>query len=462
MNECLLAVNEKVKQMINARKRPRDAAVVVAVTGSSCSGKTTLVNMLRDRLQQRGLDTGIVEQDRFRRTDVHACEKVLPEGTEHAGKITWEGPQFTNWEKFHEQLVASCSIHRVVLIEGYLLLDALHCQLPHFCKLFDAILWIRSTKQQVILRRKEWPNRGTMPLKWTSATQYAEHCVWPTHEAYEARVAADGLLTTHPRAAFLSADDTKHDRLQQAYGHVCRWFPELCTAGTSSSLPRCTTLAASLDRSRPVVLVTHGSMNPVHLGHVQMMVRAKELIEAEGFHVLGGVIGITNAEHIRRKLQDGEQALAAEEPMPDATRLQLLELACKHHQGWLKHCGGRGTQVSSEWRLANLLKSEWPENALVASVQGSDVFGRYPPRNKEFKQDGLLVIAARQGDEEASKLRRDDLRIGSDKVLILPPDPSLAAASSTLVRSAAVRKDRAAVVRMCGEAVADAMLSASV
>ena len=191
------------------------------------------------------------------------------------------------------------------------------------------------------------------------------------------------------------------------------------------------------------------------------MVRAKELIEAEGFHVLGGVIGITNAEHIRRKLQDGEQALAAEEPMPDATRLQLLELACKPHHGWLKHCGGRGTQVSSAWRLANLLKSEWPENALVASVQGSDVFGRYPPRNKEFKQDGLLVIAARQGDEEASKLRRDDLRIGSDKVLILPPDPSLAAASSTLVRSAAKRKDRAAVVRMCGEAVAHAMLSAS-
>ena len=40
--------------------------------------------------------------------------------------------------------------------------------------------------------------------------------------------------------------------------------------------------------SKPVLLVTHGSFNPVHAGHVQMMVRAREALEALGRRVVGG------------------------------------------------------------------------------------------------------------------------------------------------------------------------------
>ena len=38
--------------------------------------------------------------------------------------------------------------------------------------------------------------------------------------------------------------------------------------------------APTLDRRQPVVLITHGSMNPVHRGHVEMMVRARSAQEA--------------------------------------------------------------------------------------------------------------------------------------------------------------------------------------
>ena len=51
----------------------------------------------------------------------------------------------------------------------------------------------------------------------------------------------------------------------------------------SSAMPGADVLSPAMDRSRPVVIVTHGSMNPVHSGHVAMMVRAKEAVEAQGW-----------------------------------------------------------------------------------------------------------------------------------------------------------------------------------
>ena len=44
---------------------------------------------------------------------------------------------------------------------------------------------------------------------------------------------------------------------------------------------------------RRVILVTHGSMNPIHRGHIAIMVSAKALLESQGFEVVEGVIAIT-------------------------------------------------------------------------------------------------------------------------------------------------------------------------
>ena len=172
-------------------------------------------------------------------------------------------------------------------------------------------------------------------------------------------------------------------------------------------------LAPSINRSKPLVLVTHGSMNPVHLGHVAMMVLAKKAFEAQGFTVAKGFIGITRASHIRKK---------GTEPIEDAERLRLIEIAAEQHSDWLTHCGGEGVKVHSSTKLVGLLKSQCPKNALYALVEGSDVFDRYFPKNKKYNKGAMKAIVTRAGEEEKVRELRSELRSGAEKILILPPD----------------------------------------
>ena len=162
-----------------------------------------------------------------------------------------------------------------------------------------------------------------------------------------------------------------------------------------------------------------------------------------------GVIGITKAAHIRSK---------GTEPIPDAVRLRLIEIACRPHSSWLVHCNGFGVKKNSHLQLAGLLKKSWPSDALVATVEGSDVFARYPPKKKNYAHDALKVIVARADEEEKIRKLLRELHSGADKILILSPDITLAAASSTKVRAATERGDRHKLVAMCGEAVADELL----
>ena len=82
---------------------------------------------------------------------------------------------------------------------------------------------------------------------------------------------------------------------------------------------------------KPVLLVTHGSFNPVHAGHVQMMVRAREALEAAGRRVVGGEMAITCQRRIESK---GSAA------MGDELRLALLRLALQPHASWLAATDG--------------------------------------------------------------------------------------------------------------------------
>ena len=430
--------------------------------------------------------------------------KFMQANGPHAGKPTWEGPQFTDWARLHQAVVDACNQFNILIVEGYLVLDAFEWQ-PSLYQLFDCILWVNASFQLVVQRRTEYPRYGS--VKWSSAKEYAEHCVWPIHVAYEARVAQANIFATHSKVACLPEVEGQGARLQRAHTLICGWFAELsiATATLSGPLtdeqrafiaakeaaakkrrdetaarqqqgqmvpppqptlavpppqptlavaPPQPTLAPTMSRARPVLLVTHGSVNPVHLGHVTMMVRARAALEAEGFHVTNGIIGITHARHILKKFKEQKKH---EVPIADATRLRLLELACEPHSSWLRHCGGHGVEVGSARQLANKLKSVHPPNVLFATVEGSDVFERYPGRY-DIDLDYLRVVVARDGALQAARQQRAKFTIGCGKIKILPPDQSLAAASSTSVRAAVVGKDRATVVAMCGEAVGDALL----
>jgi len=176
------------------------------------------------------------------------------------------------------------------------------------------------------------------------------------------------------------------------------------------------------------------------------MVRAKEMLEAEDYQVIGGEIAITRQQHIARK---------GAPVVHDNVRLHLIELACAD-QNWL-----RGVDGSRYGSAAQYIKGErmrwrrvYGESIMGISVEGSDVLLRYPPRNNEIE----LVIVAREGEAEAAALAMHQAQASVGlRAHLLAPEPSHASASSTAVREALLRRDGAVLARMCGHAVATAL-----
>ena len=70
-----------------------------------------------------------------------------------------EEPQFTSWRKLHDAVAAAKAKSAVVIVEGYTLLDSVHTR-PALAALFDAVLWVSSTKAQVIARRTGYPSEA--------------------------------------------------------------------------------------------------------------------------------------------------------------------------------------------------------------------------------------------------------------------------------------------------------------
>ena len=54
--------------------------------------------------------------------------------------------------------------------------------------------------------------------------------------------------------------------------------------------------------ARRVVLLTTGAMNPVHLGHLNAMHRARQHMTSLGYHVVGGFMSPTHDNYVRPKM----------------------------------------------------------------------------------------------------------------------------------------------------------------
>jgi ribA/ribD-fused uncharacterized protein len=197
----------------------------------------------------------------------------------------------------------------------------------------------------------------------------------------------------------------------------------------------------------PVVLVTHASMNPVHLGHIEMMRRSKAALEAQGYRVVRGEIAITDPAWIRKK---------GVAPIGTAERLRLIELACAT-EPWLFGRDGSKYVSSKRYIAGELprLRGVTGEPELrCADCQGSDVIMRFKSRSD------IAVVACRAGDE--AKLRAwqaKDATKGRPPVIVLPPAAGvLGAASSTAARAACDAGDEQRLVSICGPAVAAELL----
>eukprot|EP00971_Amphidinium_carterae_P225710 4476405-Amphidinium_carterae.2 len=136
-------------------------------------------------------------------------------------------------------------------------------------------------------------------------------------------------------------------------------------------------------RDAPVVIVAHGSFNPVHFGHVHMMIRAKERLEEDGLRVVAGVMALAHRDWVQAKKA---QVLA------DDVRACLIDLMCKefHQESWL-YADERGVGYRSYWQMKPLLAMEYP-GCVFYGVWGSDATGTSFPT-------GPSVCVVRRGYE---------------------------------------------------------------
>ncbi len=58
-----------------------------------------------------------------------------------------------------------------------------------------------------------------------------------------------------------------------------------------------------MDERPRIVLLSTGALNPVHLGHVSAMERAREYLNYAGYNVVGGFMSPTHDDYVGPKMQ---------------------------------------------------------------------------------------------------------------------------------------------------------------
>ena len=198
-------------------------------------------------------------------------------------------------------------------------------------------------------------------------------------------------------------------------------------------------------------IACHGSFNPVHRHHVEIMVKAKMKLESEGYKVIAGVLAPTHFSHLARK---GVQAVL------DAHRFQVLCLACEEAEGepkgWLRS-DTRGVHYGSCYKMMkNLLSFEFP-SATGFEVKGADNVVHYNSYWYELQNPCIIFARAgttaelMRGFQEASAETGGPE--GKSTYVVeaeLPGD-----LSSTKIRECLLFGDIAGVREMCSQRVAD-------
>jgi hypothetical protein len=204
------------------------------------------------------------------------------------------------------------------------------------------------------------------------------------------------------------------------------------------------------------VLLTIGSLNPIHKGHVHMMNRAKTSLENQGWTVWAGFVSPSHELYLQSKQLRGRLG-----PLDVASaehRLAMAELAIKEHP-WLK-VGRWETTVSGYW-------PDYPEviEYLLFTVQKVDarisVFyvcgtdhALHNPNGIGIPKTGWVVVP-REGDVIPD-------HTSEEMVVYLEPDQSSEAFySSTKVRTLLREQDTSSqneLITMLGQNVFQYMI----
>jgi hypothetical protein len=387
--------------------------VVIGITGATRSGKGRVSEALSKALG----NATVVGQDKF-----WLCSRQRPDVV--TGEMSSEEPECINHVRFARETqqataaAAAESGRRFVIAEGFQLLHDDSVQ-----ALLGPIHLLELSRAECIRRRSASRDKLRNPRPIDASKM--ERVVWPAYERY----CAASVVPLGARVARHAAPSTDAE-----VAAIVRQ------------------IVASL---RPVVLVAHASVNPIHLGHVDMMCRAKSELESRGYVVVRGIIAVTGEGWLKKK--------GVHPVISTVERVRLVDLACADGgHGWL--CGQDGSTHRSCKRFMDAelptLRNEMHEPDLRGiECQGSDVFLKYSKSSS--KDDSLCVVACRAGEEGSleEELASDAPAGRRRPTVVLPPASlELGAASSTRARAARVRGDTARLAVICGAAVAAALL----
>lgn len=190
------------------------------------------------------------------------------------------------------------------------------------------------------------------------------------------------------------------------------------------------------------VLLSHGSFNPVHLHHTEMMTRAKAAAEAAGFTVVKSILACTSQGYLESKL-GGDR-------IEQSVRMQALDAAIASHS-WLE-VDRRGMTCSSGQNM--LRYTILPELSAIGEVVGFNVTGADAA---SLRKHGLPCIFVDRGMDKISQSKLAELNKERDVPHLHVQQLASEGLSSTAVRASLRAGQRDAVIDMCGPAVAEVL-----
>lgn len=143
----------------------------------------------------------------------------------------------------------------------------------------------------------------------------------------------------------------------------------------------------------PAIILATGSFNPIHDGHIEMMIRAKETLEENGYSCIGGFLAPDHDAYMRLKL--GKAAI------PIHKRIKLIQAAAQAYE-WLDVDAWAGlfhvTSINFTdivYRMRLYIKAHLGVEIPVFYVCGGDN-ARFA---KSFVQQGHAVVISRPQHE---------------------------------------------------------------
>jgi len=171
---------------------------------------------------------------------------------------------------------------------------------------------------------------------------------------------------------------------------------------TCTSIQKAAANLEFLKPKNPAILVTTGGMAPIHNGHIEMMEKAKRMVEARGFTVIGGYLAPGHDSYVGQKYQ-GTAAI------PASHRVAMVELATQDSD-WLDVDPWAALYMPAEVNFTDVVERlvyylhdnlSLPSSFSVFYVCGSDNAGfvdAIPHRVVVVDRTGSSSKQAREGD----------------------------------------------------------------